>query len=101
MSPVAYRVVLDPLVRRQLIGWGLPDGVLVDVHLRLTDDLSTHPALVLERRQAPFDGMQYRFEMIDPDNRLCVHAFAFHILYGQDEEALHVACGAYLRSFGV
>src|SRR5450755_1284843 len=40
---VEYKVRLDALVRRQIIRWNLPDGLLVDVYLRLNDVLALSP----------------------------------------------------------
>src|SRR5882672_4219703 len=36
---VEYKVGLDAVVRRQIVAWKLPDSLLVDVHLRLSDEL--------------------------------------------------------------
>jgi hypothetical protein len=55
----------------------------------------------LERTEEPFDGMSYRFELIDPENRLCRHFFAFHVLYSMEETTLFVARGAYGRTVGI
>jgi hypothetical protein len=98
---VPYKVVLLPGARRQISSWGLPDEVLVEVYLRLRERLSEQPALQLRRQRQPFDGMIYRFRVPDPANRLCEHFFAFHVIYGQDEETLFVPRGGYVRSFGI
>jgi hypothetical protein len=55
-QPVEYKVRLDPLVRRQMIGWKLPDGLLVDVHLRLNDDLARSPTAALIQDRSWFDA---------------------------------------------
>jgi hypothetical protein len=98
---MGYRVEIPLRVQRVILGWQLPDPVLVEIHMRLREDLKDSPALSLERTRQPFDGMSYRFSMIDPDNRLCVHHFVFQVFYRQDEEQLTVARGGYARTVGV
>src|SRR5262249_36136441 len=78
-----------------------PDFVFVEVHLRLNEDLPRGAPGNLLQVAAPFDGLVYFFEMVDPENRLVNHAFAFHILVRADEETLLVADGRYLRQSAV
>jgi hypothetical protein len=66
----------------------------------LYQNLHENPAARLERTEQPFDGMSYRFALIDPENRLCQHFFTFHVLYAADETTLFVARGAYGKTFG-
>lgn len=80
-----YAVQILPRMMRQINAWRLPDPVLVEVYLRLREDLAYFPALSLERLIAPFDGMAYRFDMVDPSDRLCRHLFVFSVRYAQDE----------------
>jgi hypothetical protein len=91
-----YRVRTLPQVARQIQRWPMPDVVLVDVYLRL-DLLTSNPAERLSRETTPFDGMVYRFSLIDPTNELCVHTFLFHAVYGQDEETLWIVHGVHNR----
>ena len=35
---MSYRVEVRPSVQRKILSWGLPDPVLVEVHLRLRDE---------------------------------------------------------------
>jgi hypothetical protein len=100
---VEYKTRLDPLVRRQLIRWGLPDGLLVDVHLRLNDELARSPTALLSRDPAWFggEGMIYRFDLIDPANRLLVHSFRFQVFYLPDEQTLLVTRGAHVTAEGI
>jgi len=79
----------------------LPDFLLVEVYLRLDEDLSHDPALHLVRRRTPFDGMVYQFSIIDPSNRLTEHFCFFHVVYSQDEASLTVINFGYLRQTGV
>ncbi len=88
-----FQVELRPLVRRQIASWRLPDFLLVEVHLRIRRELSQNPAQILIRTRQPFDGMCYRFSVIDPENRLREYLFVFHVLYSQDEERLLVVRG--------
>jgi hypothetical protein len=69
------------------------------MRLRL-NTLVDHPASKLVRVTEPLDGLAFMFEMIDPANRLCQHFFRFDVLYGQDEETLHIVHGTYARKFG-
>jgi hypothetical protein len=66
----------------------------------LHEELAQAPTQHLVRTRDPFDGMVYALSLIDPQNRLCVHTFAFKVLYSQDEETLVVANGAYMRRIG-
>ncbi len=74
--------------------------MLVEAFLRLNDQLASDPARHLRRIREPFDGMEFAFSMVDPENRFCEHYFVFHILFGADEETLVVARVAYLRILG-
>jgi hypothetical protein len=53
---VEYKIRLDALVRRQMIRWKLPDGLLVDVHLRLNDELPRSPTTFLRQDSTWFDS---------------------------------------------
>ena len=90
---MSYRIRLDPLAHRQISRWELSDGLLVDVHLRLNDDLSISPKDVLRPNTDMFDdrGMMYGFELIDLENRMLVHDFRFQVFYLPDEQTLLVA----------
>ena len=93
-----YHVRYGPGVRGRIARWGLPDPVLVEVHLRLGDDhLGANPSSLLEATANPREPMVYRFSMVDPDNRFSEHLFRFHVRYGQDEETLWVVRGRHLR----
>jgi hypothetical protein len=96
---VPYRIRLTNRARGRLLSWNLPPAVLVDVRLRL-EFLGERPADRLRPADAPFRGMGYAFELIDPDNRLAVYRFVFHIMFGQDEETLHIINGVCEASFG-
>ncbi len=49
----------------------------------------------------PFDGLCYRFNLIDPENRLRLPTFLFLVRYSQDEESLIVVRGGYERTEGM
>jgi hypothetical protein len=53
---MSLQVRIARTVQRRLAGWGIPDAILVDVHLRLTGDLADNPMLRLVRTRTPFDG---------------------------------------------
>lgn len=95
-----YRVQFSSLLERQIRDWQLSDAMLIEVHLRLRQDLSNNPAQSLIRLRQPFDGMCHAFEMIDPENRVRQHQFVFLAFYGMDEEHLIVARGTYRRVDG-
>jgi hypothetical protein len=99
---VPFKVRLDALVRRQIAGWHLPESLLIDVHLR-SDDLPRAPAELLRRDPDWFsgEGMVHGFDLIDPVNRMLVHAFRFQVFYLPDEETLLVARGAHVTGEGL
>jgi len=103
VKAVEYKTRLDPLVRRQIVGWKLPDSLLVDVYLHLDDELPRSPTTVLTRDPSWFDaeGMVYGFQLIDPENRMLVHAFRFQVLFHADEKTLLVTRGAHITAEGV
>lgn len=94
---MAYQTRLTPLVRRQIASWGLSDALLVDVHLQLADRL---PVASLRRDPSLFEGegMIFGFNLIDPANRLLIHAFRFQVFYHADEETLIVHRGGHLTA---
>ena len=94
---MSFRVEFTRHLRQQIISWQLSDFLLVEVYLRLRQDLADQPARVLRRQRRPFDGMCYTFSMVDPENRLREHLFVFHVLYSQDEDRIFVARGRYRR----
>lgn len=98
-----YKTRLGPLVRRQIIRWGLPDGLLVDVHLRLNDELPRSPTTFPTRDPNWFggEGMVYGFDLIDLENRMLVHAFRFQVFYNADEQTLIVVRGAHVTAEGL
>ena len=98
---MTYRTVIRPSVQKKIATWGLSDYVLVDVYLRLRELLPADPLRNLMRVADPFDGMVYRFELIDPENRFREYVFFFLVVYGQDEETLCVVNAGYLRSEGI
>jgi hypothetical protein len=98
---MSYRVIIPPAIASRIAGWGLSDAVFVDVYLFLREVLPTAPTEYLQRRRQPFDGMVYEFSLIDPGNRLREHLFAFHVLYGQDEQTLVIVKGGYRRHDGI
>lgn len=98
-----YKTRLDPLVRRQIARWGLSDGLLVDVHLRLNDELPHAPATFLSKDSTRFggEGMVYGFDLIDPNNRMLVHVFRFQVFYLPDEQTLLITRGAHVTAQGI
>ena len=92
---MSFRVEFSSLVRSQVAAWKMPDVLLVEVYLRFARDLTSDPAEHLVRTDSPFDGMTYAFSIVDPNNRLHEHRFAFWILYSQDEEKLIVTRGSH------
>ena len=97
---MSFRVQVAHSVRRKIASWRLPDFLMVEIHLRLSEDLARRGSEALERSSGPFDGMLYRFILIDPANRLTEHFCTFHVLFGQDEESFHVINFNYIRRTG-
>ncbi len=98
---MSYKVRIARHVERRINTWGLPDELLVEVHLRLRDRLPQDPTGLLHRTRKPFDGMEYRFALMDLTNRFCEHLCFFHVVYGQNEETLEIVNCGYLRRIGV
>jgi hypothetical protein len=98
---MSYRVEVRRYVSKKIISWNLPDPVLVEVYLRLRENLSSNPAEHLRRTRRPFEGMVCEFAFIDPENRICEHVFCFLVLYSQDEESVIIANGGYERRVGM
>jgi hypothetical protein len=96
---MAFRSMIRRSVRQGIASWGLTDDTLVDVYRHLNETMPQTAPGCLDRVKKPFDGMVYPFTLIDPQNRLCEHVFAFQVLYSQDEETLVVAKGVHLRRF--
>ncbi len=97
---MSYRTVIQPLARRQIAGWRLPDGVLIEVHLRLSELLPREPKRYLLPGNEARGGMIFEFDRVDPQNRRCLHTFEFRIYYALDEQTLFVASGRYRMDIG-
>lgn len=48
---MAYRVIVPSNVNRKILGWGLSDSVLVDVHVMIREVLPSSPTTFLRRRR--------------------------------------------------
>src|SRR4051795_12749747 len=92
-----YRLQYSPFVIRQIRLWPMPDVMIVDVYNRL-QAVASEPRRFLRPLKGTQDGMGYAFRMVDPLNRFCEHAFAFVLMYGQDEETLLVIRGKHRRT---
>ena len=97
---MSYQVRVSSPVRRKIARYGLPDFLVAEVYLRLTGELGQDPPRYLRPLPAWYQGMEYRFALIDPDNRLCEHVCTFWVVYGQDEETLTVENFTYERRMG-
>ena len=95
-----YRVRILPPAVRQIGSWGLSDFVLVDVYLRLREQLPNRPADQLAPAAEADGGMLFPFDLVDPENRFCRHTFLFRVYYHPDEETLLIASGIYRREVG-
>lgn len=98
---ITYRVIVPVNIDRKILSWGLSDSVLVDVHVMIREVLPSSPTTFLKRRRQPFDGMNFEFSLIDPQERTRRHTFVFLVTYGQDEETLHIAQCGYARTDGL
>ncbi len=97
---MSYRIHIHPMVKRQIAGWQLPDPVLVEVYLRLREDLAEQPSRLLFPSTEADGGMIFPVSVTDPDNRLCEHTFAFRVYYHTDETTLLVTSGLYRKQVG-
>ncbi len=70
--------------------------------LRLNERLPQSPSSYLARDPSLFEGegMTYRFDLIDPENRLLVHQFTFQVFYHADEQTLLVHRGIHATFTG-
>jgi len=94
---MSYKVNLEPHARHQILKWPLSNQLVAEVYLRVTGDLADEPWRNLVRTEQPFDGMTFAFGLVDPENRLCEHFFAFEVVYGMDETNLYVTRGSHVR----
>ena len=68
--------------------------------MRLKEDLAALPARVMFPSEEAGGGMVFPIAVIDPDNRLCEHTFAFRVYYSTDETTLLVTSGLYHKQVG-
>lgn len=92
------RIRVARLAKEQIRAWALPDGILKEVFLHLTEVMPRDPEHNLSRETSPFDGMLAHFVRRDHYTRGRDHEFTFVILYGADEETLIVDRGWYTRN---
>jgi hypothetical protein len=100
---MSYETRVSQLAARQIAGWGLPDSLLVDVYLYLTERLPLSPTSHLAAAPSLFagEGMVCFFSVIDPGNRLRTYEVFFQVFYGADEETLHVRRGGFTLTSGL
>ena len=87
-------------IRQRMAAWNLPDFLVVDIYLRLRDELGQHPPQYLRPIPGSIGGMEYRFAVVDPEDRLCEHVCVFLVMFSQDEESLEVVGFQYERHLG-
>jgi len=87
---VSYAVRILRSVEREIASWNLPNGMLVDIYLRLKEDLLDRPFERMVRIHKPFEGMIYGFDIADPNDPNRRYFFVSHMMCGQDEETLTV-----------
>jgi hypothetical protein len=95
---VSYKVRIARPVAATIASWDLPDHLLVEVYLRLRDDLSRHPADSLIRLHDLVDRLMYSFSIRDLSNRTFDYIFVFQVVYGQDEESIVILDAHYERT---
>lgn len=98
---MSYRVRIRKSAAAQITSWNLPDFLLVEIHLRLREQLAQSPTTHLHRVRQPYDGMVYEFSLVDSQNRLCEHVCTFLVVYDQDEQTLIVTNAGYRRQIGI
>jgi hypothetical protein len=97
---MSFKVRLGTLAIAQIRTWHLPDKILAEVYLFLRVVLPQDLENNLSRESQPFDrskGMTCNFTRRDPHVRGREHHFIFHVFFGQDEESLYIAQGAYAQ----
>jgi hypothetical protein len=94
------RIRLSRMVKEQIRKWALPDVILKEVYLHLTEVLLKDPEHNLSREAAPFEGLVTEFTRRDPYTSGREHEFAFLIVFGADEDTLVVERGIYKREDG-
>jgi hypothetical protein len=91
------RTRLSRMAKEQIRAWALPDEILKEIYLHLTEVLPGDPEHNLSRETSPFDGMVTQFTRRDPYTSGREHEFAFLVVFGIDEDTLVVERGTYLR----
>ncbi len=89
------RIRLSRMAKEQIRAWALPDDILKQVYLHLTEVLPNDPEHNLTRESSAFEGMVTEFTRRDRYTKGREHVFAFLIVFGADEETLVVQRGAY------
>ena len=93
-----YRVQVHTEMMGKIRELDLSDAVLVDVYIRLREELAAEPHTHLRRMSSPFDGLVYQLVVEDPERPRRVHFLFFHVLYGRDEQTLFVNDVKYIRT---
>ena len=75
------RIKLSRQVKEQLRSWALPDDILKDVYIHLTEVLPKDPEHHLSRETSPFNGMVTRFTRRDAYTLGREHQFVFSVLF--------------------
>jgi hypothetical protein len=94
---MSYVVRFRRDARHQIVNWHLPDTVMMEVFLRILEELAQDPASKLVRVESPFDGLVYPLYVPDKSNRTYLYAFLFQVRYAKDEETIWIMRGAYDR----
>src|SRR5947207_13460031 len=93
-----YSVRLHPRVLSQIAGWGLSTEMLVEVRMRLREELGQSPLYYL-RRDPDGPGGRYPIESRDPGDPDFQQIFMFRVFFDEDEKQLHVVHGSYWRNY--
>jgi hypothetical protein len=93
-----YKIRLHPRVLKQIGGWGLSESLLVDVYLKLREELCKSPFDHLHR-DPDGSGSLYVFETFDPADPGYQQLFMFRVFFDADEAHLNIVNGSYWRNY--
>ena len=88
-----YSVRLRPRVVWQIARWGLSDFLLVEVYLRLREEMPRAPLQNLHR-DADGPGSLFAFESRDPGDPRFQQLFMFRVFFDEDENHIDVESGS-------
>lgn len=93
-----YIIRLHPFVLWQIRNWGLSEDMLIEVRMRLHDDLAQDSIRHLHL-DPDGPGNLFVFSARDPADPDFQQIFMFRVFFDQDESHLDIVHGSYWRNF--